>query len=270
MRLITVLLIMMTSQSFAYDAFDYPNPFQCKEGASWNWYCDDKPVKKQAVPQSAPKPEANTTKPIDLNQQTLNEFESLKKSIQESLSIAYMNPTSENLKRYFELNNQLKSKAAVFADAAQRFMWQNPDMDYLQRYPQTDIGKRAQLAQLDQQVNQTLAQMVNEGWGILFFFKSDCDFCRKQLPILTMVTQKYGFKITPVSVDGGLIEGLEGFERPLVDRGQAQSLGISKTPSLMLVNPKSKQSLLLSQGLQTFTELERRLFTITTQPGENF
>lgn len=271
---VVVLLLNISSSADAYDAFDYPNPFQCKEGASWNWYCDDKPV-KQMLPRPAepitPDTRLNSkqTKP-DERKQSLMAFEQLKKEVQDSLNVAYMHPSEANLKRYFELSNQLKSKASIFADAGQRFMWQNPDMDYLQRYPQSDIGKRNQLVEYNQQVNQTLINMVNEGWGILFFFKSDCSFCHQQLPILTMVRQKYGFQVTPVSVDGGLIDGLEGFANPLLDRGQAQSFGINKTPSLMLANPKTGQTLLLSQGLQTFIELERRLFTLTTQPGENF
>lgn len=274
MRVWVILLLLQSVNAHAYDAFNYPNPFECKEGSSWNWYCDDKPVKPKMIPPPTPqrldsKPNEKRVKP-DEHQQTLTEFEQLKKDVQDSLSIAYMQPTESNLKRYFDLSNQLKSKASIFADAGQRFMWQNPSMDYLQRFPQSDIGKRTQLVQYNEQVNNTLVNMVNEGWGILFFFKSDCSYCHQQLPILTMINQKYRFQITPISVDGGLIDGLEGFNSPLLDRGQAQSLGISKTPSLMLANPKTGQTLLLSQGLQTFTELERRLFTLTTQPGENF
>lgn len=269
-----VLLMSFGMSASAYDAFDYPNPFACQNGSAWNWYCDDKPNKtprnmppvQAAPPATSPKEELK----IDPRQQTLKDFEKLKKEVDNSLSIAYMNPTNENLKRYFELSNELKTKAAVFADAGQRFMWQNPELDYLQRYPQTDIGKRTQLAQYDVQVNQTLAEMVAQGWGILFFFKSDCPYCDQQIPILTMLQQKYRFPITPVSVDGGLIHGLENFESPLINRGQAQAFGISKTPSLLLANPQTGQTMLLSQGLQTFTELERRLYTITTKPGENF
>ncbi|WP_369686146.1 conjugal transfer protein TraF [Photobacterium leiognathi] len=47
-----------------------------------------------------------------------------------------------------------------------------------------------------------LTKEIGDKAGIFFFFRSDCPFCHKQMPLIALLEKNFGFTIKPVSLDG--------------------------------------------------------------------
>jgi conjugal transfer pilus assembly protein TraF len=108
--------------------------------------------------------------------------------------------------------------------------------------------------------------------GVLFFYRSDCEFCKLQAPIMQMLNQRYGIEVLAVSVDGG---GIREFPNAKLDNGISlvvtQGRGVQTVPALFLVSRDQKQVLQLGSGVLAMDEIiERARVLTTTQVGEAF
>lgn len=267
------LCLLLPSIAFA-DAFKYDSPFKCDGESKWLWYCDEQPEppKKAPAPVAPKQPEPKEiiiSKPKE--QAEIEAYNKLKKDLEDALKIATMNPSDDNVKRWIDLNNQVQQQAAIFADVGKRVYWQNPEIDYSQKFPTSDIAKTAQRNELHQRKKQAFADLANQGWGLFFFFKNSCSFCHKQAPVLQFVKQDTGLPIVPVTLDGQSFGAADALGQVMVDQGQAMIMGVKQVPSLVLGNAKTKQLVFISSGVQTAEEIQNRIFVLTsTKPGENF
>jgi conjugal transfer pilus assembly protein TraF len=276
-HVLLVAVMVFVGQAQAYDAFNYPSPFQCDGESKWLWYCDEDPDKKlmpEPIVQPKVNPQAEKPKEIIISKPRAPEidaYDQLKKEMEDALKIATMNPTEENVKRWIELNNEVGDKSSKFADVGKRVYWQTPELDYSQKFPTSDIAKKAQRTELVNKKKQAFENLEAQGWGLFFFFASNCNYCHKQAPILAFVKQDTGLPILPISMNGESFPAVDALGTVMVNRGQAEMMGISTWPSLMLANSKTKQFMMISSGIQTAEEIENRIYVLTsTKPGENF
>ncbi len=273
--IVMTMLTMLSSQSMAWDAFNYPSPFQCDGESKWLWYCDEAPQKPEK-----PKPEPVKPVPVEKPKEIviskpkvpeIEAYEQLQKNLQDALKIATMNPTEANVKRWVELNNEVGDRSSNFADVGKRVIWQNPILDYSQRFPTSEIAKTAQRDQLRMKKQQIFSQLAADGWGLFFFFSSDCPYCHKQAPVLQFVKQDTGLPILPITMNGESFQAADALGNVMVNQGQAAMMGVTIWPSLVLGNVNTKQLVFISSGIQSAEEIENRIYVLTsTKPGDNF
>jgi conjugal transfer pilus assembly protein TraF len=275
-RLIFVALTFV-GQAQAYDAFNYPSPFQCNGESKWLWYCDEVPEKKPKPAPIVPQkvlPQAEKLKEVIISKPRAPEIEAydkLKKDMDDAIKIATMNPTEANVKRWVELNNEVNDRSSNFTDVGKRVIWQNPSLDYSQRFPTSDIAKTAQRDQLRMKKQQIFSQLAADGWGLFFFFSSDCPYCHKQAPVLQFVKQDTGLPILPITMNGESFQAADALGNVMVNQGQAAMMGVTIWPSLVLGNVNTKQLVFISSGIQSAEEIENRIYVLTsTKPGDNF
>jgi conjugal transfer pilus assembly protein TraF len=273
--IVITMLSTLSSQAIAWDAFNYPSPFQCDGESKWLWYCDEAPQKPEK-----PKTEPVKPQPIEKPKEIIiskpkapeiEAYEQLQKNLQDALKIATMNPTEANVKRWVELNNEVGDRSSNFADVGKRVIWQNPELDYSQRFPTSDIAKTAQRSALQQKKSQVFSNLAEQGWGLFFFFKDSCPYCHKQAPVLQFVKQDTGLPILPVTMDGSSFDAANALGNVMVDQGQSTVMGVRQVPSLVLGNVNTKQLVFISSGIQSAEEIENRIYVLTsTKPGDNF
>lgn len=100
--------------------------------------------------------------------------------------------------------------------------------------------------------------------GFFFFFSSSCPHCQRFSPVLKQLSQRYGFNVVAVSMDGGY---LPDFPYAVLDEGQSKLFQVTVFPSLFLVDPKSEQALLVTEGAINEMELTNRLLKISQSNG---
>lgn len=246
-------LIILGLGCSAY-ALDYPSIWQCDQD-KFHWYCDKEPVDKE---ENAPLPAAT------LNFQSA---EQLRHELKRLEDIAIMQPTEQNMKNYLTVWQLVQEKSAVFADTWRRVVWQNPEFDYALKRPTNNSAiKLYDNARMDKE-EQRLRMLAKEH-GLIFFFKSNCQYCHAMAPALKMLSERYGIEILGVSVDGG---GLPEFPNPRDGRNQAAKWGVERVPALFIGAKKTGEHAPVGFGMMAISEIVNRIFVLTgTKPGDNF
>jgi conjugal transfer pilus assembly protein TraF len=242
-----------------------PSEFWRNKSEGWFWYKDpakeDSPanavVEKPAIKPAPVKP----AKPIKTAEVLAHE--TLTQRADELMKIAFINPTKENVEAYLRLQTLVVNKSSQFADAWQRVIWENPDMDFAsQGRPVNSAAISVYDKELDLSKRKVIANLAQEH-SLMFFFKSDCPYCHQFAPLLKNFEAAYGIKIFPVSLDG---RGLPDFPSFRTDSGQAANLKVSSVPAVFLVNPGTGQIKPIGFGILSESELANRLYTVTVDP----
>ena len=233
----------------------------------FNWYPPDTPPKKKEEPKKEePKKEEP---PVDITK--LKTVPEVKKEAERLRDVAIMEPTPENILTYLKANKFLMDKSAVFTDMTQRVTWQNPAVDYNAFSPQANFAQ-LQIKNSNEASDEALIRQLAQTHGMLFFYRSDCEYCHIQAPIMSMLQKVYGLEVMAISGDGG---PMQGFPDAKPDNGISTLVtggrGISMYPATYLVSKDQKQVVPLGSGVMALDELINRVrVLVTTKPGDRF
>lgn len=214
----------------------------------------DKPVQDKEQPQVPLEPELNAVEQLKLIQKELE----LRKAK------AVLNPTQENIVSYLSYQKEMVlDKAGDFTKGFMKALWLNPELDYSNQTPTGTLAKRVWMQEEDKKKTKFLSALRNE-IGFFFFFRSDCPYCHKFAPILKSLTNKFGFKVVAISLDGGT---LPQFPDARLDNGQFEKLANNQkvVPAVFAVFPKTNQVTPISFGLVSEDEIVKRLLILTKQ-----
>ena len=242
----------------------------------FNWYPPDAPPKKEEPKKEEPKKEEEkkvevkkAEVPKDIKK--MKTVAEIKVEVNRLRDVAIMNPTQENMYAYLSANQYVMDKSAYFTDMWRRTVWQNPEIDYNVRSPQANF---AQVALKDSKNMQSDALMarLSKTHGIVFFFRSDCEFCHMQAPIVRMLKDQYQIEVLPVSLDG---RGIKEFPQVRPDNGISMVLsrgrGIDTVPAMFLVSRDKKEIVPLGAGVLAMDEMVERIRVLyATKPGDDF
>jgi len=157
-------------------------------------------------------------------------LEDEKRQLQESLSLALLNPTKENIASYISQSQKQIERSSEFADAWGQLLSEKRKKEILQTLSKTHF--------------------------LLFCFRSQDDHSKQAAESAIAFAEGSGWKFKALSLDGAGIEGLESFEK---DQGMAQSLGIQSAPSFYAVNPENNKAVLLGLGNRSPADLEEAI-----------
>ena len=230
----------------------------------FNWYPPDTPAPKKIEKKKPIAEKPKTIKDMKTMAEVTKELDRLKDA-------AILNPTNKNILTYLEAQTWVYDKSATFADATQRVVWANPQVDYNNRSPTANnalINKRERTRKEEEQ----LAVSMSQDYGVVFFFRGDCPYCHEQAPVLKYMQSIYGLPVIPVSMDGGR---LPEYPSPRPDNGISMQVshgeGVTTVPAMYLVEKKTKQSYALGSGMVPLDEILNRIRLLTqTQPGQEF
>jgi conjugal transfer pilus assembly protein TraF len=111
---------------------------------------------------------------------------------------------------------------------------------------------------------------LSQRYGIFYFYAQSCGACEVFAPILKAVSDKGGFDVVAVSMDGG---PNRTFPRYVVDTGQYARMGLTSraTPALVLYDTVTKRPVPIGTGILSADEITERIFVLTnTKPGSGF
>lgn len=225
------------------------------------WYPDPARPKPKTEPEPVgPKPFESLKSLKDITA----EYERLKE-------IAILEPTTQHLKDYMLFQNAMFNQSAQFADVFRRVNWQTPELDRNAVWPQANFAS-LQVRQTQYEDQDRIMRSLAATHGILFFYRSDCEYCHMQLPILQLLHAKYGIEILGIALDGKPIGGGMNWKP---DNGISLTVtdgqGIQVTPTMVLISRDQKQVTMLGAGAMAMDDIVERVRVLTsTTPGKEF
>ena len=236
-----------------------PAAYFDRHAEGWFWYQDPPPEASKEDNPARPVPTAAPEAPDPVAQ-----LGALRKQIQTALAAAILHPTGENVKTYMALNQVAMQRSQDFALSVRRALWTTPALDYSLTHPVNDEAVHVFRDEGVRQADGFLRATARE-YGMFFFFKGSCPYCHKLAPILARFAATYGFRIIPVSLDGG---ALPEFPHPRVNAQAAVRLQVDTVPAVFLVRPDRGEVYPVAFGFVGWQELrERIVFLLQPQPA---
>ena len=245
--------------------------FYFREQEGWFWYeREPEPApKEKPSPSPPPAPTAPTQSPLaesapegprPLSAEWLREH--IRRVLARRRAID--DPTPENVALYLYLQRVALDKSSRFAAATQRAVQLDPFLDEITQRPTATFAANL--------VNRQAGDNATPRCGASPRPQASCSSsaptaltARPRRRCSKLLAYRYGFSISPVSVDGAPLLGGE-FPVFRQDRGQAQALGVVSTPALFLVRPPDAV-VPLSQGLLSLAQLQERVVVAAVQAG---
>lgn len=247
--------------------------FEDKE-RGWFWYEqlpeEDQEKVREIIKKNHPTVIPPDTKPKQ-EQTTKKEDEPLstawfKKNFDRYKNAAIDNPYDQDAMRtYLFLEKFMNDRAKVFAYQRQAAMLAEPFLDASSSRPIANFGMKS----MNQMANENKGLILTElakHVGIYYFYRSDTVFSLQQAPLVNALAKEFNFEIKAVSMDGKPLPN-NLFPQYLTDNGQAKSLGIKQVPATYLFNPQNNSVELISQGLQSLPELQKRILHASVRFG---
>ena len=229
------------------------------QAEGWHWYHNPDIVLEE------PKETKVAQTPLAVFKTPSQIIKAYQKALEERLHRAWVFPSFENVKAYQVMQQDLMQRSETFAKTWMQVVYQSPQLDYSLQFPVAHTARHVYLDQQKDYRHQTI-KALSEDYGLLFFFEADCTYCRAFAPIVKQFVETYGFHVLAISPDG---RSLPEFVEAESDNGLMQKLNIEVFPTLLAINPKTRQLLPLSYGFSSLDKIEERLMVLITQQKEN-
>jgi len=253
-----LLVVTMTTKALADDVSSPEPPFYETAKEGWFWYQDppaevpeeSDSLKKATITREAG-PKVFETQNPSMDKYTVNdiwnlhpdEFQGLLNGVQKK---AVQTPNEKNILEYLIMQDVARRKALAYANAT-KFVTQkySDKFNINQVYPTTTPGISARVQEQQKEISGTI-MAAREDHALLFFVSQGCGFCDKQVAILTYFVEKYGWQIKPIDI---------GQHTTVAAR-----FNVTTTPTLVLIKNGTEQSMPVSVGVVSQSELERKLY----------
>lgn len=241
-----------------------PFPTYAEKSRGWHW--------KEVIPETLTLPEPETVapppvaaaKPAEPQGPKPLSSEWIRQNMPKYLDAAIDDPTPQNVSNYLYIQKYSMDASDKFAHVYSRVTMADPLLDENNTRP-TWSAATAQVDKAAAKGKEKVLGNLAKKAGIWFFFRSDCEPCHLQAPILKAFADVYGFTVYPISIDGGPLSD-SPFKKYAVDRGQAEKVGVKFTPAIFLAKPPDN-IVSISQGMLNLADMEQRFIEISAENG---
>lgn len=163
------------------------------------------------------------------------------------LKSAVHRPTEENVLRFLEATDVAKKKSRTMANVAGYVAMQNPRLTGESRYPYSQPGRNAYLAQRSHEIKTNLANF-RDRYAIIVFNQKGCGYCESQEDILARFESLNRWPVRRIDIN----------ENPAL----AARFRVDITPTLLLVSRDTQESQIISAGVIALDQLNKRIYRL--------
>ncbi len=185
--------------------------------------------------------------------------EEIRKRGERLFETALLSPTRENVRAYMEHQKRVLERSEEFAQVWKRVLWESPALDETVDHPVSAAGAEISRS-LERSERDKVIEKISRVGKLVFFFRSDCPFCRGQAEIIKTLERRHGIGILAASLDG---RGLPPLYPSFVNgAAQAARLRVERVPALFLFVPSRAKIVRIGTGYLTLAEIRRRLHVV--------
>ena len=221
------------------------------------WFWLEEPMAEEEVKPPTPIT-PSPIQPSEPKEMVELDYEWLKENFEKIMAKAMNNPTEANVANFAYTQRLMLDMSSRFQSRMTDFMMGEEALDESIRRPNSAFALNEFKSEVNERVANTISQISEDSLGIWFFYSSTCQYCLKMIPVIKRFQQNYGVKVLAVSLDGGIIPGMEDMEI-VFDNNQevARKFDVTMTPTTMLVM-KDNTTELVAAGMRSLPELEKR------------
>jgi len=177
-----------------------------------------------------------------------------------------VNPTEETAKEFLKWQYQyfkhLEKVGFVLRDAVLKHA---PEVYPIMGYPES-VLVATNYPGLRQELFKKAVARVRDKFGLIYFFSSQCRFCKLQSPLIEKLHRDFGISVRGVSVDGGLIP--EDIPQ-VVNPDLARRFGITNVPAVVAVIDRAGQPEIyfLAVGFAPLDQLQTQIIRLLKFKG---
>ena len=219
-------------------------PYFEQREQGWFWY---EPFPPREDASRSGKPEKQIT------------VEEIRKRGERLFETALLSPTRENVRAYMEHQKRVLERSEEFAQVWKRVLWESPALDETVDHPVSAAG--AEISRnLERSARDKMIEKISRVGKLVFFFRSDCPFCRGQAEIIKTLERRHGIGVLAASLDG---RGLHPLYPSFVNgAAQAARLRVERVPALFLFVPSRAKIVRIGTGYLTLGEIRQRLHVV--------
>lgn len=238
--------------------------FYDRKAEGWHWYedrcqhCSEAVLQKDNSQPLDDRRKENKNKAETPQDDPISQLEVFKREVERLKALAVLTPTFANVKAYMEIQKKLTDQATKFAKMWVEVVYQTPRLDYTLNHPTSQAARHVYLDKKREHLEKDI-RALSKTYGLFFFYSSKCAYCKAFAPIVKSFSQKYGWDVLAISLDGTF---LPEFPDSQTDNGSAKALRVPFVPVLLAVEPKSGKVIPLSYGMSTHDHIEDRISTL--------
>lgn len=245
------------TSSLASSSIQTPTFYQ-DHAQGWHWY----EAQNAENQESEEKDQVSDTSQQPAKRKTPKEIVALyREELENRLADAWMHPTPQKIKAYQEMQKDMLDRSENFSKGWMQNVFLNPELDNTINAPVNQKARHIQLDLQSKQVKQTIQNLAKE-YGLFFFFSSGCEYCHEFAPIVKHFSEKYGWQVLPISLDGGK---LEVFPNAQPDNGLFTQWNVGVMPALYAVNPNTGHVIPIALGMTSIDQMETRIMSLAGQ-----
>lgn len=246
--------------SFGASAASPPANFYEDSRRGWFWFEDPELIEDEELLQEGLELPSADASNEELNERELIRLDVawLRDKIPEYKDAAINNPTRENIARFMYAQRYMLDMSSRFASAAMEFSQFEVELDETRRRPISAFSLNAFRSETRQSIRDVLSA-INKSAHIWFFFSSDCTYCVEQIGVLRQIKARFNLEVLAISLDGGMLPGIESFEVVVDTNGVGETFGVQYTPTLMLVENGGESFTKLGEGLTPLPLVQERM-----------
>jgi len=249
-KIIFILAILACSNAYA---FKFSKEVCEKYGLGSQWYCEE-PKEKEPSDQSLQDIMKSDLAP-EAKAEALNNLWELQRKR------AVITGKEEDLERVLVTQKYIAKLGVDYARKMMNIVEKSPIHSVTESYYQKTSDEYIEAAKVEAVLKQ-----ANKRYIVAFIYSSNCPYCKRQLPVLLSLQEKYKLPVVGVSVDGGLYEELS---QNVYDPSAVEDENVKAFPTIMLLDSKLEKRIFVSKGLTALDQLEGRIYRrITETRGE--
>ena len=207
----------------------------------WWWY-QQEPEEDPKTPEKKRLPEMKDFSYQQLWNMYPDDFHELLNTFMKK---AVQKPDEKTVMDYLMMQDIARRKSLAFAAVMSYVNQKNQELGTQSVYPFTAPGQSAMVSMRVRAQEQTLAG-AREQFALIMFTRKGCDFCVAQASILEFFVNKYGWPVRAVDMD----------DNP----NMAAKFNITMAPTLIMVDKDSKQSIPISVGVMSMSDLVLKIY----------
>lgn len=230
----------------------------------WFWFEDPitETVEKEN-PQEAAMPKST---PEEKDENVRIDVAWLRAKIPEYQEAAINNPTRENIARFMYAQRYMLDLSSRFSTKTMEFMQFESALDETKRRPVASFSLNAFRTDVQKNI-RALIDKIGGNTHIWFFYSSNCSFCVKQIHVVKELSKRFNLDVLAISMDGGMLPGMESFEHVVDTGGVAEKFGVQYTPTTFLAFDNDKGFARLGEGLTDLPTMQDRVLLSARMNG---